>query len=124
MNGAFIRFLVSDRDNKKCHLSGKLQKLAYSKASLSPDQSISLLPPLSPAEALTSVMAWVGRISSGNLLSFTVGVVAVLWSWWQAAKRVSIQQKQPWGCTGFLLYFWWNKAPLPSPCTMELSEGC
>lgn len=123
MNEVFIRFLLLDRDNKRCHLSDELQKLAYSKASLSPVQSISPLSPLSAAEALTSVMARAGRKSSGNLLSFTVGVVAVLWSWWQAAKGVSIQQEQLWGCTGFLLCFWQSKAVLPSPCPAELSEG-
>lgn len=108
---SLYQFLLPDRDNKRCHLSDELQKLAYNKASLSPVQSIC---PLSAAEALTSVMAWAGRKSSGNLPSFTVGVVAVLWSWWQAAKGVSIQQEQLWGCTGFLLCFWQSKVTLPS----------
>jgi len=53
--------LLPDRDNKRFHLSKELQKLACSKASLSPVQSVSPLPPLLAVEALTSVTAWAGR---------------------------------------------------------------
>lgn len=97
MNGAFISFwsLIGTIKSATCLTSCKNWHTAKHLS----------LPPLSAAEALTSVTAWADTKSSGNLLSFTVGVVAVLWSWWQAAKGVSIQQKQPRGCTGFLFSF-------------------
>lgn len=111
--------LLPDRDNKRFHLSEELQKLACSKASLSPVQSISPLPPLSAAEALTSVTAWARRKKAVlarrlSLPSFTVGGVAVPWSWWHVAFRAGSEGEQPWGHTGFLLCCWQCEVLLPS----------